>query len=110
MAKSGRERRKLKRIVKRIPAFFTAGSLHGDGYVKNLSKEGLFVRTDLLPEALQAVQVLIRKSDGHKLEVNGTVRWTTNEHPGRDKHTGFGMQIDPLTDEYREFYESILLN
>ena len=107
---SGRERRKLKRVIKRIPAFFMCGTLHGDGYIKNLSKEGLFMRTDLLPAPGEMVQILIQARDGHKVEVTGTVRWNTAQFPGRDPHPGFGMQIEPVTSEYRELYESILLN
>ncbi len=45
----GRERRQLKRFMSRIPAIFVCGSLKAEGYVKNLSKEGLFVRTESLP-------------------------------------------------------------
>ena len=110
MADLGRERRKLKRIVKRIPAFFISGSLHGDGYIKNLSREGLFMRTDNLPEPEEPVQILIKSSDGRKIEVNGTVRWTTAQFPGREEHAGFGMHVDPLTDAYRDFYQNLLLN
>ena len=110
MADPGRERRKLKRIVKRIPAFFTSGSLHGDGYIKNLSKEGVFVRTDLLPEPGEAVQVLIKSPTGEKVEITGTVRWTTEQFPGRDPQPGFGMYIEPMTDSYADFYQNLLLN
>ena len=36
----GKERRKLKRVVKRIPIRFETGGLRGQGHIKNLSKEG----------------------------------------------------------------------
>ena len=68
------------------------------------------MRTDLLPEVEQPVQVLIKSRDGRKVEVNGTVRWTTAQFPGRDKSPGFGMQVEPLTDTYRDFYQHLLLN
>ncbi len=50
MGYGGKERRRLKRVVKRIPIRFSAGGLRGQGHIKNLTKEGLYIRSHLLPE------------------------------------------------------------
>jgi len=106
----GIERRKLKRWLKRIPAEFTCGGQNGAGHVKNMSKEGLFLRVDTLPEVGKAVRVVIQTMDGSKIEVNGTVRWTTAQLPnnGEDVTAGFGMLIDGPSEAYREFFEDLL--
>jgi hypothetical protein len=47
----GRERRRmLRRAIPSIRAAFEAGELRGVGHVKNVSKEGLFLRSDILPQ------------------------------------------------------------
>jgi len=106
----GIERRKLKRRVKRIPAVFTCGALSGTGHVKNLSKEGLFLRVDRLPDVGQAIRVVIQASNGEKVEVVGTVRWTTAQLPNAETvSTGFGMVIQDPSEAYREFFEELLV-
>ena len=55
---NGIERRRLRRVMKRIPAAFEAGRLRGKGHIKNISKEGLFLRTNALPEAGASVRVV----------------------------------------------------
>ncbi len=107
-----RPRRKLKRHGTRLSALFLCGPKNGNGRIKNLSNAGLFMRTEArLPLPGAPIQVLIRRPNGEKLEVVGVVRWTTEQIPAdRAAIPGFGMMIDPVTDQYRQFYEDILLN
>jgi hypothetical protein len=109
----GRERRKLKRIVQRIPARFSTATAQGAGHVKNLCKEGLFLRTDALPEPGEQVQVLILTRERLKIEVLGTVRWTTDQLPDSEEvepgQEGFGVLIEAPSEEFREFFADLLL-
>jgi hypothetical protein len=106
----GVERRKLRRILKRIPAAFEAGKLRGKGHIKNVSKEGLFVRSDVLPERGGEVRVLFHDRNGEKIEVRGLVRWTTKQLPaGTKAKSGFGVFVPPDNQEFRDFFEQILL-
>ena len=89
---------------------FVGGALQADGHVKNLSKEGLFLRTDSLPLPGQPVQVLLMPPDGPEVEVVGTVCWTTDQVPDRSPQKGFGLKIDDPTDAYLEFFQRVLLN
>ncbi len=112
MSDSGHpERRRLRRVVKRIPVWFVCGTLQGDGHVRNLSKEGLFLCTEVMPEAGDMVQVLIKRENGTKVELIGSVRWTTEAVPERSEgYPGFGIRLEPVTDDYRDFFESLLLH
>lgn len=107
---SGRDRRKLRRYAKRIPAMFVSGSLCGQGHVKNLSKGGVFMRTERLPDPGAEVSILIQSPDGRKVEVTGTVCWTTDQIPAEDAQPGFGMQISTRNEAYLEFFGDLLLN
>ena len=111
MNDEGRERRRLKRFMSRIPATYVCGKLTGRGAVKNLSKEGLFVRSDTVPEPGQTVHVLLQPPENPKVEVVGTVRWTTDQLPSRAPgQTGFGLRIEDPPDAYLELFARILLN
>ena len=109
--RDGRERRKLKRTVARVPASFEAGELRGKGHVKNVSKGGVFLRSDSLPEPGSDVRILFPSRDGRKVEVTGIVVWNTNEVAGQPEiRRGFGVRFHEYSDAYREFYEEILLH
>ena len=65
---TGIERRRLKRVVKRVPVIFVCGPLNGEAHIGNLSKGGLYLRTDVLPPQGARVQVLIKPHDSnHKI-------------------------------------------
>jgi hypothetical protein len=104
------ERRKLRRILKRIPAAFEAGQLRGKGHIKNVSKEGLFVRTAVLPPVGDDVRVIFHDRNGSKIEVHGTVRWTTAQLDKSEKaKPGFGVHIPRGNEAFDEFFGQILL-
>ena len=106
----GKERRKLKRFVRRIPAKFSTQSISGTGHVKNLSKEGLFVRTNSLPKPGEEVSVIVLTPDRHKVEVVGLVRWTTAQLGGRTPaQPGFGVRIEHPTEAFLAFFAALLV-
>ena len=126
------ERRKHKRIrltgkLKPIPATFKTESVlqvlgtsakHGEGHIRSLSREGLFIATETVPTVGEFVTVIFSDRSCSKIEVCGTVRSTSAEQglvPARKRmwlgnwpDSGFGMQLKSLTDEYQEFYEELL--
>lgn len=108
--KFGIERRKLRRILKRIHAAFEAGALRGKGHIKNVSKEGLFLRTSVLPSVGDDVRVIFHDRTGTKIEARGTVRWTTAQLSGDEKaKPGFGVHIPRGNEDFDEFFGQILL-
>ncbi len=114
------ERRKHKRIrltgkLKPIPAAFKTETVLGvlgtstkcgEGHIGSLSRDGLFFATETVPTVGEFVTVNISDRSGSKIEVCGTVRSTTIELGVGN--SGFGMQLESLTDEYQEFYEGLL--
>ncbi len=111
MARStgGIERRKLKRSVARVPASFESGEVRGKGHVKNVSKGGLFLRSDVLPEPGSEIRVLFHTQQGRKVEIEGIVVWSTTELEQPDARPGFGVRFEGASEQFLEFYEQILL-
>jgi hypothetical protein len=105
---SGKERRRLKRVVSRIPVRFQADTLHGTGHIKNLHQEGLLIRSHMLPEAGDTVHVSFTTPEGRKIEVEGVVRWTTVQMD-EDAPSAFGVKLSRVDEEYLRFFEQILL-
>ncbi len=106
----GRERRKLKRVVKRIPVRFETDSIRGQGHIKNLSKEGLFIRCNLLPASGEAIRVTFETREGEKIQIKGSVCWTTAQigAAGGGPH-GFGVYLERRGPAFSAFFESLLL-
>ncbi len=103
------EKRRLRRSVTRIRATFVAGDTTGNGHIKNMSPEGLFLRTDTLPDRGDPVCVIFNLPDGSKVEVGDTVRWSTAQLArSEEAKAGFGMLIDQQNDLYLQFYEELL--
>ncbi len=109
MGYDGKERRRLKRMVKRIPIRFEADGLRGQGHIKNLTKEGLYIRSHLLPEPGTRIRIEIVSPDGSKVEIPGVVRWTTAQLREATGMPGFGVMIEQRTPEFLGFFESLLL-
>ncbi len=97
--------------MRRIPAKFSTKTMQGTGHVKNLSKEGLFMRTNALPQPGEDVQVIILTRDRRKIEVMGTVRWTTAQLSSQTlAQPGFGVEITNHGDGFVEFFTDLLFN
>jgi hypothetical protein len=104
------ERRRLKRYVQRLEAHFQSGRMRGLGHVRNLSKEGMFIGAERLPEPGAPIALTIETSTGDKIDLNGTVRWTTAQLPdARDAASGFGVRVEGRSPGYRELFEALLL-
>jgi hypothetical protein len=107
---SGKERRKLRRTMSQIPVQFESEGVRGQGQIKNLHKEGLFVRSHLLPRPGSRVSLRFESARGKKLEIEGSVRWTTAQMPdAADAQPGFGVLLDRIDESYLRFYEKVLL-
>jgi hypothetical protein len=103
-----KERRSIGRlpvikVMRPISARFEAGLRVGQGRVSDLAPAGLFVATEDLPEPDERVYVSFAGPTGIRIEVQGTVRWTSAERPVEP--AGFGMQIEDPPPEYSEFFE-----
>ena len=77
----------------RIEAEFFCGQSSGRGFVEDMSEDGFFVRSSLLPaEGSDAIVTL--KLERRRIAVKGTVAW--NSAGGSGKRVGFGVAlVDP---------------
>lgn len=99
---------RAKEIETRIRARFEAPSVHARGYIKNVSRDGLFIRTDMLPATGDPVSITFVDQWDHKIEVYGTVGWTnTRLNPRVGTEPGFGVQLDRPGPEFLEFFEQL---
>ena len=98
----------LRRAIPSIRAAFEAGELRGVGHLKNISKEGLFLRSEILPQPGSEIRILFHDRSGNKIELHGTVRWTTAQLQEADARPGFGIQFSNVDSAFRDFYEELL--
>ena len=105
------DRRRLRRYVQRLEAHFQSGRLRGLGHVRNLSKEGMFIGSERLPQPGAPIALTIETTDGEKIDLNGTVRWTTAQLPdASDSPPGFGVRFEGHSPAFRELFEALLLH
>lgn len=97
--------------MKRIPVQFETASVRSGGHIKNLSKQGVFVRSNVLPMPGDRVSLVIERRDGSKVEAAGVVRWTTAQLGDPEiAQPGFGVELSAANREFESFFEEILLH
>ncbi len=105
-----KDRRQLKRSVQRISARVECDGHVGDGYIKNLTKQGLFVRTELPLQPGATVHVSFEPEGSPKIDLTGTVRWTTAQLPNAaEVPPGFGLKLDSVPVSYSDFFEQSVM-
>jgi hypothetical protein len=108
-AQAKRDRRRLRKNSPRIPVAFQVAGLRGKGYIKNVSRAGLFIRSAELPPRRDPVDVVFADGGGRMIRLKGTVRWTTAEVTApRPITPGFGMHIEDPSAQYLEFFQQLL--
>jgi Tfp pilus assembly protein PilZ len=108
VGKSGKNRRKHKRIAKRLSVLIEVDGTYTQGHIKNLSKNGVFVRGSVLPEPGSQVRLKFETLGGSKIDVAGRVCWTTAGLPKEDAASGFGVLLDDPGEDFREFFAALL--
>ena len=66
----------------------------------DLSRAGMFIASETLPEPGERIRVVFEDASGAKLDVRGTVRWNTGPEPG--PVSGFGIKLHKPGPEYLE--------
>lgn len=107
VSESRRNRRRHRRVARRISVLVESGGRYFQGSIKNLSKYGVFVRSSVLPEPGAEVHLKFETIEGSKIEVTGTVRWTTAGLPRDDAQSGFGVLLESPTEAYLSFFSSL---
>jgi hypothetical protein len=92
-------------LTSRIPVRFMAEGAEGVGHLKNVSRAGLFVRSNDLPRPEAAITLALEvPGAGGSINLRGEVRWTTDGSGSRDPAPGFGVQIYEPTREFTDFF------
>jgi hypothetical protein len=91
------------RLVQLVRAEFVTETSRGDGRVQDLSSDGFFVRSPLLPPDGVRVAVVLVSPSGRKIAVEGTVRWNTASLTDRGERSGFGVRLTRFGDDYLHF-------
>lgn len=82
-----------------------AEGAEGVGQLKNVSRGGLFVRSNDLPRPEAGVSLQLENpATGTSLNLRGEVRWTTDGSGSADPSPGFGVQIHEASREFADFF------
>jgi Tfp pilus assembly protein PilZ len=82
-----------------------AEGAEGVGQLKNVSRAGLFVRSNDLPRPEAGISLQLEvPGTGASINLRGEVRWTTDGQGSADPSPGFGVQIHEPTLEFSEFF------
>ena len=82
-----------------IAATFAVGTALGQGWVENLSRDGLFLRTPVLPKGGEAIRLALQPPTGPSIEVRGRVRWKSTIL-AEARPTGFGVALFDYGSDY----------
>jgi len=82
-----------------------AEGAEGVGSLKNVSRAGLFVRSNDLPRPQATITLQLEvPGDGTAFTLRGEVRWTSDGSGSADPAPGFGVQIYEPTREFADFF------
>jgi Tfp pilus assembly protein PilZ len=101
---SARARRRV--LTSKIPVRFMAEGAEGVGHLKNVSRAGLFVRSNDLPRPEAAISLQLEIPGTNTLiNLRGEVRWTTDGSGSTaDGSPGFGVQLLEPSREFGDFF------
>ena len=84
-----------RREKKRIPARFKVDYIHEEDYIisfsKDISVDGMFIRTESPPEVGQKITIKFPMDDGKKIKVSAHVVWVNMS--GAQKDYGMGVKF-----------------
>jgi len=115
MRKLDHERRRQKRFVKRCTIAFTSDGQTYRGICRNLSLDGLFIKTRK-PLALEkTIEMIVHLPDGSTSKLTGKVTRATKEpyslileRAGIPSKDGMGIQLIEKDANYLKFLESLI--
>ena len=87
---------------------YVSGNSRGEGRIEDISLQGFFVQTPMLPPDGSNVTALINTTSGQLLSVEGTVRWNTQSISGPTFRSGFGVRVTRSGAEYTGFVQGVI--
>lgn len=104
------EKRRQKRICKRLPVRFGNGHLDAMGFTDDLTSISLFIKTSkvFVPGTLLKIQVIL--PDDQIIDLTGTVVWAKKVPPNLIRHVrkaGIGIRLDKTPQSYIQFISTL---
>ncbi len=101
---SGSARARERVPVSDIRVRFLTEGLDATGQLAEVSRAGLFVRSDELPRPGAVIALQFRIPEGELVDLRGEVRWNTQGLVDLNGVAGFGVLLREPPQIYREFY------
>ncbi len=100
------QKRRSKRIIKRLEAKFISGGISYTGITSNLSKQGIFVRTKkgLTPGTILELKLYLPSGEG--INLHGKVKRTVKTQFQNIKN-GMGIELIDIPPKYIEFLKTL---
>ena len=87
---------------------FVAGATAGRGVVGDVSSDGVFIQTRVLPPPGTRIHVTLREPGNRPIDVEGEVHWSVERAvQAGDNATGFGVALRRYPAEYLVLVERI---
>jgi hypothetical protein len=102
---SSTSRARARVPTSKIAVRFKADGSESVGYLDNMTRTGVFVRTDDLPRPGSAVALQFHTPAGALIDVRGEVRWNTEGLSHLLSTPGFGLLLHEPPPEYLEFFD-----
>ena len=107
VAADGKDKRVQERVDVKVEVTFNTGKQLITSYMKNVSRGGLFIRTDKPLPLDTEVELNFRLPDSYRLfKARGLVVW--NSPKGGRKHPGMGVQFREMSEEDKEHLDKVI--
>jgi hypothetical protein len=83
---------------------FTSGGLHGTGVVRDVSRRGMFIRANSVPETGPVLRLTVHLSDGRRLVLTGRVVRKSRNAPPSPGSRGFGLRLADEWPDYEDLF------
>jgi hypothetical protein len=102
---SATSRARARVLIPNITVRFTADGSESVGQLENLTRTGIFIRSDDLPRPGAAVALQFHAPGGALVDLRGEVRWNTDGLAGLHPASGFGVLLHEPPPEYLAFFD-----
>jgi hypothetical protein len=99
-----RETRTVRRHKAEMTVEFSQGALNGAGVTGDISRRGMFVRSNLAPGTGPVVRLTVNLPGGRKLALTGRVVRSVASAPTAPASPGFGLRLVDDWPEYEELF------
>ncbi len=99
-----RETRTIRRHKAEMTVEFSQGALQGNGVTGDISRRGMFVRSNLAPGTGPVVRLTVNLPGGRKLALTGRVVRSVEGAPAAPTSPGFGLRLVDDWPEYEKLF------